>query len=154
MKISRALMPVLLAAFYVLALSLYARMPEPMVSHWNAGGIADGYISRFWGMMLMPLMTTGLTLVLFFIPRIDPLKANIAKFRAAYDWFIVFLIGYMLYLYVLTLLWNLGTRFDILQVMVPAIAVPLFAAGLLVERARRNYFIGIRTPWTLSNDEV
>ena len=154
MKISRALMPVLLAAFYILALSLYSRMPEQMVSHWNASGVADGYISRFWGMMLMPLLTTGLTLLLFFLPRIDPLKANIARFRAAYDWFIVLFIAYMLYLYILTLLWNLGARFDILQVMVPAIAVLLFAAGLLVERAKRNYFIGIRTPWTLASDEV
>lgn len=78
----------LVAVFYILALSLYSRMPDPMVSHWNAAGEADGYMSRFWGMFLLPFMVTGLALLLFFIPRIDPLKANIARFRSTYDWFI------------------------------------------------------------------
>jgi uncharacterized membrane protein len=105
-------------------------------------------------MFLLPLVATGLALLLSLLPKVDPLKANIARFRGAYDWFIVFFTGYLLYLYVLTLLWNLGARFDFMVLMVPAIAILLFAVGLLVERARRNYFIGIRTPWTLASDEV
>ncbi len=154
MKVSRWLMLVLLASFYILALALYSRMPQPMATHWNMQGVVDGYISRFWGMFLLPFTATGLTLFLVLLPQFDPLKANIARFRSAYDWFIVFFNGYLLFIFALTLAWNLGARFDMLQLMVPAIAVLLFAIGLLIERAKRNYFIGIRTPWTLSNDEV
>ncbi len=154
MKLSQASLLVLVAAFYALALAFYAAMPEPMASHWNAQGVVDGYTSRFWGMFLLPFIVTGISLLLVFIPRIDPLKANIARFRAVYDWFVVFFAAYMLFIYALTLLWNLGARFDFLQVMVPSMAALLFFAGVLTERARRNYFIGIRTPWTLSNEEV
>jgi uncharacterized membrane protein len=154
MKLSRWLMIGLVAVFYVLALSLYTRMPDPMVSHWNAAGEADGYMSRFWGMFLLPFMVTGLALLLFFIPRIDPLKANIARFRSTYDWFIAVFLVYMLYIYVITLLWNLGYSFDFTILLVPAMAALFFFIGVLLGRAKRNYFIGIRTPWTLSNDVV
>jgi len=142
LKISRWLMLVLLAAFYILALSLYDRMPDPMVSHWNAQGAADGYISRFWGMFLLPFIVTGLMLLLTAVPLIDPLKANIARFRSTYDWFMVVFLGYMLYVYVMTLMWNLGYRFDFIVVMIPAMAAFFFFIGVLIGRARRNYFIG------------
>jgi uncharacterized membrane protein len=154
MKLSRWLMFVLIAAFFVLALALYGRMPEPMASHWNAVGDVDGYISRFWGVFLLPFTVVGLTLLLSVIPAIDPLRANIERFRETYDWFVVVFLGYMLYIYIMTLLWNLGVRFDFGLLLVPAMAGLFFFIGVLVERARRNYFIGIRTPWTLANDEV
>lgn len=154
MKLSRWLMFVLIAAFFVLALALYGRMPEPMASHWNAAGDVDGYISRFWGVFLLPFTVVGLTLLLSVIPAIDPLRANIERFRETYDWFVVVFLGYMLYIYIMTLLWNLGVRFDFGLLLVPAMAGLFFFIGVLVERARRNYFIGIRTPWTLANDEV
>lgn len=154
MKLSRWLMFVLIAAFFVLALALYGRMPEPMASHWNAVGDVDGYISRFWGVFLLPFTVVGLTLLLSVIPAIDPLRANIERFRETYDWFVVVFLGYMLYIYIMTLLWNLGVRFDFGLLLVPAMAGLFFFIGVLVERARRNYFIGIRTPWTLANEEV
>jgi uncharacterized membrane protein len=154
MKFSRIMLIVLLVAFYALALALYSRMPDPMASHWGAQGEVNGYISRFWGMFLVPFITTGLVLLFLAIPLIDPLKANIAKFRGYFDWFVAIFTGYMLFLYILTLLWNLGYRFDMFQMMLPVIAVFFFFMGVLVSKAKRNYFIGIRTPWTLNNDEV
>ena len=154
MRPSRWLAVILLAAFYVLAVALYNRMPDPMASHWNAEGTVDGYTSRFWGMFLMPFIVTGLALLFVVIPRIDPLKANIARFRDTYEWFVAAFLGYMLYIYVMTLAWNLGYSFDFSRMMVPAMAGLFFFIGVLIGRARRNYFIGIRTPWTLANDEV
>jgi uncharacterized membrane protein len=56
--------------------------------------------------------------------------------------------------HVLTILWSLGVAFDLNQALAPAMGLLFFAAGVMVEHAKRNWFIGIRTPWTLSNDEV
>ena len=63
----------------------------------------------------------GLALLFLAIPLIDPLKANIAKFRSYFDWFVAVFTGYMLFIYVLTLLWNLDYRFDMFQMMLPVI---------------------------------
>ena len=76
-----------------MGLVLYARLPDPMPSHWNAAGEIDGYMSKFWGIFLMPIITVVLVPLFLIIPQIDPLKANIAKFRGVFNWFIVALRG-------------------------------------------------------------
>jgi len=154
MKISRWLLLSFVVASYILAFVLYNNMPDPMVSHWNAQGVPDGYVSRFGGMLHLPFAITGFTLFFLIIPKIDPLKKNVEKFSSAYDWFVAFFAGFMLYVYVLTLLWNFDVRFDFVQLLIPAIAMLFFLVGILLGKAKRNYFIGIRTAWTLNNEEV
>jgi uncharacterized membrane protein len=133
---------------------LYPQMPERMASHWNIEGNVDGYLSKFWGLFLMPLISFGLFLLFAVIPEIDPLKQNIMKFRKHFDVFVVLVILFLFYLYSLTLFWNLGFRFNMIQVLIPAFCGLFFYVGILVENAKRNWFVGIRTPWTLSSDKV
>ncbi len=129
-------------------------MPERMASHWNAQGQVDGYISKFWGLFLMPILTLLIFLLLIAIPKIDPLKQNIDKFRKYYDGFVILIVVYMFYVYILTLLWNTGVRFSIIQPLMPAMGILFYYIGILVENAKRNWSIGIRTPWTLSSERV
>jgi uncharacterized membrane protein len=126
-----------------------------MASHWNINNQVDGYISRFWGAFLMPLISLGLLVLFMLIPQIDPLKANIAQFRGYFNIFILLLIVFMAYLHGLTLAWNLGyTGFNMGSALLPALGLFIFFIGFLLEKAKRNWFIGIRTPWTLSSDKV
>lgn len=144
-----------IAAATVAGLLLWNQLPDPMASHWNINDQVDGYISRFWGVFMLPLVSIGMFLLFLVIPSIDPLKANIAKFRAAFNLFIVLMIGFMVYLYALTLAWNLGyTSFRMSSAMLPAIGLLFIFIGFMMRQAKRNFFIGIRTPWTLSSDKV
>jgi uncharacterized membrane protein len=68
--------------------------------------------------------------------------------------FIAILIGFLFYLYLLVILWNIGMRFQMPQLLAPAFGILFYYAGVLTEKAKRNWFIGIRTPWTLSSEEV
>jgi len=134
---------------------LWDRLPDPMASRWNVNDQVDGYMSKFWGVFLMPLITLGMTALFLIIPKIDPLKANIAQFRDVFNLFITLIVGFMIYIYALTLLWNLGyTGFDMSKAMLPAIGILYFFIGYMLRKAKRNFFIGIRTPWTLSSDKV
>ena len=136
-------------------LLIWNQLPEQMASHWNENDQVDGYMSRFWGVFLMPLITLGLFLLFLVIPVIDPLKANIAQFRGIFNLFIVFIIGFMLYIHALTLLWSLGyTSFEMSKAMLPAMGLLFILVGYLMRQSKRNWFIGIRTPWTLSSDSV
>ena len=72
---------ILIAAAIIGGLLLWNQLPEQMASHWNANDQVDGYMPKFWGVFLMPLVTLGLFLLFLVIPQIDPLKANIAQFR-------------------------------------------------------------------------
>jgi len=139
---------------FLIGIYLYPYMPDKIASHWNYRGEVDGYITKFWGLFLMPSISLGLLLLFILIPRIDPLKENIEKFRKYFDRFIVLIIIFLFYLYLLTIFWNLGKKFNMVQLLVPAFALIFYYAGILVENAKRNWFIGIRTPWTLSSENV
>lgn len=134
---------------------VYPRLPEMAASHWNAAGQVDGYMPRFWAAFLMPIISLGMLLLFLAIPAIDPLKANIEKFREYFNAFITLIILFMLLIHGVTLAWNLGyDQFNIGNAIIPAVGLILIFAGVMMAKARRNFFIGIRTPWTLSNDTV
>jgi len=139
---------------FLIGIYFYPQMPDNIVSHWNAQGQADDYMPKFLGLFLMPAVSLVMFLLFLAIPKIDPLKANIEKFRKYYDWFIVLIILFLFYLYVLTIFWNLGFRFDLIRFLIPAFGLIFYYAGILIENAKRNWFIGIKTPWTLTSEEV
>src|SRR3990172_9478163 len=134
---------------------LWDKLPDQMASHWNENDQVDGYMSKFWGMFMMPLVTLGMLGLFLIVPSIDPLKANIAQFRGTFNAFIALIIAFMLYIHGLTLAWSLGYQnFKMSIAMLPFIGVLFIFIGNLMRKAKRNWFIGIRTPWTLSSDRV
>ncbi len=152
-KYNIAITGIILLSFAI-GIYLYPQMPDRFPSHWNAAGEVDGYLPKFWGLFLLPLMSVGLFLLFLAIPRIDPLKHNIQKFRNYFDGFIFLLMAFFLYIYLLTILWAFGFIFNFIYAMVPAFSALFYYAGVLTENAKQNWFIGIRTPWTLSSERV
>ncbi len=145
----------LIAFAITISVSLYDRLPDPMASHWNAANQVDGYMSRFWGAYLMPVVAAAMLLLFLVIPGIDPLKTNIAQFREYFNAFIVLIIVFLVYMHILSILWNLGyDQFNIGAAMLPAMGLLFVFTGIMLRKAKRNFFIGIRTPWTLSSDRV
>jgi uncharacterized membrane protein len=145
----------LIAVTIIAGIALWNQLPDQMASHWNANDQVDGTMSKFWGVFMMPLVTLGMMILFLVVPNIDPLKANIAQFRETFNVFIVLIIAFMLYVHGLTLAWSLGfTNFKMSAAMLPFMGVLFIAIGFLLRKAKRNFFIGIRTPWTLSSDTV
>jgi uncharacterized membrane protein len=144
----------LIAVALMVGLVIYNRLPDPMPAHWNAAGEIDGYMSKFWGVFLMPLTTLGLLGLFLLVPVIDPLKFNIAQFRATFNLFIVLFVAYMDYIYGLTLAAALGYSFNMTLMLLPVVGLLFIGVGYMMGKARRNFFIGIRTPWTLSSETV
>lgn len=145
----------MIAAATVAGILLWNQLPDPMASHWNINDQVDGYTSKFWGVFMLPLIALGMLVLFIVIPGIDPLKANIAQFRDVFNLFITLMVAFMLYIYALSLRWNLGyTDFEMSKAMLPAMGILFFFIGYMLRKAKRNFFIGIRTPWTLSSDKV
>jgi len=154
-RLTTIIVLVLIIGATLAGILLWNQLPDPMASHWDANDQVNGYMPRFWGVFMMPLVLLGMFLIFLIIPRIDPLKANIAQFRETFNLFIAFMVGFMTYVHALTLLWNLGyTNFGIGNAILPAIGLLFIVVGSLLRKAKRNFFIGIRTPWTLSSDTV
>jgi uncharacterized membrane protein len=146
---------VMIGAAVLLSVSVYPRLPEQVASHWNAADQVDGTMPRFWGTFIMPIITLVMLGLFLLIPAIDPLKANIARFRRSFNAFIVLMVAFLLYLHILTTLWNLGLKgFRMSTALLPAMGLLFIFIGLLLRQSKRNFSIGIRTPWTLSSDYV
>ncbi|MDD5086198.1 MAG: SdpI family protein [Candidatus Nanoarchaeia archaeon] len=154
MRKSEIVALVIILASFLVSFYFYPQMPENVASHWNIEGQVDGYMNRFWGTFMMPLVILGLFLLFAFIPKIDPLKKNIEDFRKEFDLFIIVFLIFMFSIHVQVILWNIGVKIN------PGITIPIgigilfIFIGSLLEKAKRNWFIGIRTPWTLSSDNV
>lgn len=146
------------AAFVVLSglVSVVAapELPAELVTHWNAAGEPDGTMSKTVALALVPGLSAGLLGLFALIPRIDPLRANIEEFRGHYDWFVVLFAAYMFLVHAGIVAFNLGYEFDFVALVLLGVAGLFYYVGVLLEEAKRNWFVGIRTPWTLSDDEV
>lgn len=129
-------------------------LPDPVVSNWNAAGEPSGTLSKTLALGLVPVLTAVLLGAFAAIPRVDPLRENIAEFRPYYDWFVVVFAAYLFVVHTGIIAFNLGYEFDFVALILLAVAGLLYYCGVVLTHAKRNWFVGIRTPWTLSNDEV
>lgn len=87
------------------------------------------------------------------LPRVDPSK-GLSRNLGGYNWFVLGFTVYMSYIYGLSLAWNLGWRFDFGQLLTPVAALGFYGIGVLLENTEQNWFMGVKTPWTLSSKTV
>ena len=123
-----------------------------MATHWSATGEANGWSSRLWGAWLLPLIMAVTFLILRAIPHIDPRRANYAKFSGMYDALIILILGFLLVTHCVILAGAAGVPVRVDRIMMPLVGVFIAAIGFLVPHAHPNWFVGIRTPWTLTSD--
>lgn len=132
----------------------YGDLPATLVTHWNSSGQANGTADKSWGLFLTPIIAAFLSLILFVLPSIDPLQKGFDSFRKEYDWLIVLFAAFLSLIQVLIVIWNLGLHFNFSRFIGPSIGVLFYFIGTIMPSFKRNWFAGIRTPWTLSSDVV
>lgn len=156
MKLTRAEFVAIAIILLSFAASLWfwPQMPGKMATHWGMQGEVNGYMPKFWGLLFLPLLQTGLGLLLWGLPRIDPLKANIAKFQKYYHGFIVVLLLFLLAVHLQVLLWNMGVKISPNRYLPVGLGILFYYAGILTQNAKPNWLVGIRTPWTLTSEQV
>lgn len=153
-KRTLSIMMLIVLVTFVAGVIAYPELPNQVASHWNANGAVDGTSSRFWGLFTMPLIELAIVFLYWLIPRIDPRAKNIKKFYSYFGRFMIVITVFLSYVFALTLWWNLYGQFDMTIFINLGLAFLIWEAGTLISHSKPNWFIGIRTPWTLSDDEV
>ncbi|MFH0834744.1 MAG: SdpI family protein [Candidatus Micrarchaeota archaeon] len=142
------------ALSFVLSAAFYFQLPDVMVTHWDAQGMPNGWMGKNMATLFMPVLGALLVGLFYLIPKIDPLGANIAKFKDVYWGFVSFMALFMAYIHGVSLALNAGYGFNITYAIIPALAVLFYYVGYMMERVQPTWFIGIRTPWTMSSEGV
>ncbi|MFH1835297.1 MAG: SdpI family protein [Methanobacteriota archaeon] len=146
----------LVLAMFAIGFLVQNEVPEVMVTHWNAQGQADGYGGKFIGLYLIPIMTLLILGFFHAIPKIEVLdfRKNILDFEKHFYGLRLTLTAFMLIVYVTTISINLGYDIPINKIIMPAVGALIFYMGYIMQFVKRNFWIGVRTPWTITSDKV
>lgn len=139
------------SAFVYRELPANARIPI----HWGATGHVDGWADKsFWSVFGMPLAIIAIYLLYLTVPRIDQFKENYAKFAKTYEVLLNVTVTFFFAFSVLVVYAALKPRFNVDLAVNIGLGLLFIALGNFMGRLKRNFFIGIRTPWTIASDEV
>lgn len=151
----KELLPIsLIILAFIVGILLYPDLPDKIPSHWNAQGEIDAWSSKSFGAFFFPGITLGIYLLMTFIPLIDPLRRNYSKFATPYFWFRTLFVLFFVLIYFYTLWSALGTELKINYFIIPTISILFILIGVFLPKIKKNYFVGIRTPWTIHSEEV
>jgi len=141
----------------VVAISAYffnALLPDQVVTHWNINGTPDGWGDKNVLVVFIPFLIVGLYILFRFLPKMDPKKENYLKFDSAYHAFKLLIVAFMSIIYFISIYSNLGYDLSISDITTWLVGVLFIVIGFLIKDVKQNWFMGIRTPWTLSSEEV
>lgn len=139
---------------FVLSAALYSRLPDPVPSHWDAYGNVDGYTPKPLGAFLLPLTMAAVYALLVVLPRISPRGFAMDRFRGAFEIVQVTILAFLFLVNTVVLLAGIGVPVPIDRVLQAGTGLLFVVLGNYMGKFTRNFFAGIRTPWTLANEEV
>ena len=146
----------LVIAALAVAISIWAypSLPPRVATHWDLRGTPDGFSSRAWAVALFPIVIIAMTGLFNVLPKLDPRRENYAKFLSSY-WLIAnAVIVFILVAHGMIITSGLGYSVRIDRLMPLGVGLLFAFLGNYLTRVEPNWFIGIRTPWTLSSDMV
>ncbi len=131
----------------------WSRLPERVAVHWNAVFKPDSWGPR-WHLLVLPGIALGILLLAPLLRRIDPRRADYARWNETFWLLINVIVLLMAVLCVGMIGFNLGWPLDMRTVILGAVGMMFVGLGNYLPRVRRNWWMGFRTPWTLSSDRV
>lgn len=137
------------ASFY-----FYQNFPERIPTHWNFAGEVDGYSAKAFAAFFFPALILGIYLLFNFLPKFDPHQERYEEFAPIYLRFKLVLVAFFTVLYFISSLVGIGYSLPINIIMPILIGLLFIFIGNYLGKIKQNWFIGIRTPWTLANEEV
>lgn len=144
----------LILAGFALAAAMYRVLPDPMPSHFGIDGSPDAHLPKVWGVFLMPLVMLGVWLLLLVLPRISPRGFEMEPFAATWKILRLAMLAFLLLVEVLVFDSARTGRPLSNRVVIAAMGLLFVVIGNFLGKITRNFFAGIRTPWTLANEEV
>ena len=142
-----------LAVPFILLALFWNRIPEEIPLHWNIEGQPDRWGPKGFEIFILPLASLGAYLILLITPYIDPKKRTESKQKSLKAMRLILPI-FLTVLFIFTLLAWVGVDIQIGKSIGLVLTLFFIAIGNYLQSLRPNYFIGIRTPWTLESEDI
>lgn len=137
---------------FTLAVIAWPQAPDSIPIHWGLSGEPDHYAGRIFGLFGAPMIALGIYILMFVLPRLDPRQRNYAKFWGKYLFTRNILIITLAFITVMTFLWVIGVDVNMNIAVFIIIGFLLVFVGNYLGKFRSTWFVGIKSPWTLSSE--
>ncbi len=125
--------------------------PAQIPTHWGLDGQVNGYGGKFEALLLLPLIALLIYLIMLFAPRLDPGRLNYEKFAGAYTVLRLSVVALLAVIYGLILAAMRGRSVDMQRMAPLLVGLFIVVIGSVIGKIQPTWFVGIRTPWTLSS---
>ncbi len=144
---------VLIILAFVFTAFVFPSLPSQMPMHWNYLGKVDSYMTKSLAAWLMPGLAIFLYFLFHFAPKFDPKKEKYALFAHEWDIMKTGIISFMIYIHGIVVYASLKGDTNIMSPLFLGLGTLFILIGNYLSKVRQNYFIGIRTPWSLESEE-
>ncbi len=144
----------LTAAVLVVTVMSYPHLPSSVATHWNMHNQPNGYSPKWALFLIGPGFMAGMMLLMYFLPWLSPKNFEVDSFRSTYLQIMLMLVSMAAYFYAVTLWAGLGYPLNVGRAIVGGVCLLFALLGNLMGKVRRNFYIGVRTPWALANERV
>jgi immunity protein, SdpI family len=141
------------ATTWLLTFLIYPRLSSQIPVHWNFSAQVDRYGSRE-NLFVMPAIMVVVVLLFAALPWLSPRRFEVNAFRSTYLYIMLLIVGLIGYLHALMVWAALSKPLDMSRSLFGALFLFLVLVGNVLGKVRRNFYIGVRTPWTLANEKV
>lgn len=140
-----------LVAMFGVAIASWGSTPDRIPVHWGWSGQPGRWGGRFEGLLLLPLVALALYLLMVLLPRIDPGRSNYGAFAGPYATIRLALLVLLAGAAGLIQLELRGHRTHPMVTLPLLLGLFFIAIGSVIGKLEPNWFVGVRTPWTLSS---
>jgi len=138
----------------IFSCALYSSLPDQVPTHWNVHGEIDDYGSKVPALFLMPALNIAILVLFAGLNWLSPKQFKIDTFRPTWEFVMLLAVGLLTYDHIIFLLGARGWLADMNRAILGGLFLFIGLLGNVLGRVRRNFWIGIRTPWTLANERV
>lgn len=131
---------------------IYNQLPEQIPMHWNIRGEVDRYDPKYM-VLIIGALPLALAILKKVLPHIDPRKDNYKKHGPAYSKIVFFTTLFLILVNWSVIAISLGVAVNISLIVPLGVGVLFIIMGNYMPQFRHNYFVGIKTPWTLADED-
>lgn len=135
-------------------LALYPQLPDQMPTHFNAAGDPDAWGAKTWAAFIGLGMMVFVLALYWLLPWLSPKQFEVEAFRSTYDFIMLLLVVFAGYMQGLLLWAALADGLNIGRAIMAGVFLLIALMGNVTGKLRRNFWMGIRLPWTLADERV
>jgi uncharacterized membrane protein len=144
----------LIVACLLVTALLFPHLPSRIPIHWNARGQVNGYGPRWSLFLICPGMMLGMLGLFAVLPWLSPRQFEVESFRSTYLYIMVVIVAFMAYLHALMLWSAVSGQVTMQKTNLGVLCLLNVLLGNVMGKVKRNFYIGIRTPWTIADERV